>query len=475
MAPSSRADVQVIAPGGWRNGSGRLRAGIHELREARENLSESTVWHINSTATGGGVAELIRCTLEWHERAGLRCRWLVPAATPGFFDVTKQLHHRLHGSPGSGTALGPSERLRYADETSRQAAAILNVIGSGDLVVLHDPQTLGLAPALVAAGRRVAWRCHIGTTSWSAALAEGWDFLGPYLLVPTKLVFSAAGFIPPNLRSPRSVIIHPAIDPGSTRCRPMDARTIRSVLAAIRLEPEGDSEHHLRQYATVIQDDPLPRGAATILQLSRWDPLKDMAGVLLAFATDVARHCDAHLVLAGPDPDAIPDDPENAAVLRHVVSLRDALPTATRARTHLVMLALSHLEANAVIVNALQRRATLVVQKSLQEGFGMAVTEAMWKRRPLVASAVGGILEQVVHGRHGLLVRDPSDLDAFSEAVLRLLRDVPLSQRLASMAHSRCRERFLAQRELHDYAHLYMELLGRGHGGDRESKLGWGL
>jgi trehalose synthase len=245
-----------------------------------------------------------------------------------------------------------------------------------------------------------------------------------------------------------------------------------ALLAAAGLTPGrgGGLPERVAGYAAsrvrVLQDEPLPPGAPVVLQLSRWDPLKDMAGVLAGFAEHVAPHGDAHLVLAGPDPDDIPDDPENRAVFDEVLARHRALPPLVRRRVHLLVLGLAddeaETEANALVVNALQRRAAVVVQKSLREGFGLSVTEAMWKRRPVVAGAVGGIREQVADGVHALLLRDPADLAAFGAATTALLRDRRLRERLVDAAERRCRERFLVQRELADYARLYLALTGDG-------------
>jgi trehalose synthase len=166
----------------------------------------------------------------------------------------------------------------------------------------------------------------------------------------------------------------------------------------------------------------------------------------------------AHLVLAGPDPADIPDDPEGVSVFAEVRRLRDGMPADVRARIHLVVLTLRDLKANALVVNAIQRYSTVVVQKSFEEGFGLAVTEAMWKSRPIVASAVGGLITQLTDGVDGLLV-DPVDLRAFGDAVNLLLAEPSYATRLGAAAHEKCRSSFLATRELTDYLRLYLSLI----------------
>jgi trehalose synthase len=187
--------------------------------------------------------------------------------------------------------------------------------------------------------------------------------------------------------------------------------------------------------------------------------MKDMVGVLEAFARHV-RVDAAHLVLAGPAVSGVADDPEEEEVWRETVAAREALPREQRARVHLVAIPMDDLTENALVVNALQRHAAVVVQKSLAEGFGLTVAEAMWKTRPVVASAVGGIVDQVVHEETGLLVEDPYDLEEFGRAVERLLRDSAEAERLAVNARRHVEQHFLGDRHLLQYAALLTELVG---------------
>jgi trehalose synthase len=194
-----------------------------------------------------------------------------------------------------------------------------------------------------------------------------------------------------------------------------------------------------------------------IVQVSRWDHLKDMAGVLRAFADHVASP--AHLALVGPEAAGVTDDPEGAAVMGECVATYDGLPRPVRARVHLVCLPLDDRDENAAMVNAFQRHATVMVQKSLQEGFGLTVTEAMIKARPLVASRVGGIQDQIGHEREGLLVDDPADLAGFAAAINRLLADPSLAGHLGAAAHTRAVEEFVGDRHLTRYADLLLGLV----------------
>jgi len=431
------------------------------LAEAVRTLAGRTVWHVNTTALGGGVAEVIRVTVAQHAAAGLTSRWLVTRGDPSFFTLTKQLHHLLHGAPGSGHEPTAADARHYAELTAAQAAEIAALAGPRDIIMLHDPQTLGLVPLLRQRGLPVLWRCHIGTreqTRWSGL---AWDFLAPYTSAANCLVFSIAEFVPPSLAARDVEIIHPGIDPGHPRCRTLTAAESGAILRAIGLEAgdPGAAVPGLAGAAEVIQDAPLPAGQPVMVQISRWDPLKDMAGVMRAFADHVAPHTGAALVLAGPDPREVADDLENQSVLAWVLAARDALPAALRARVHLVIMRLTSRDQNLDIVNALQHRATVMTQKSLQEGYPLVTMEVMHKSRPLVASAVGGMLEQITDGTDGLLV-PPRDYAAFGAAVRRLLDDPGLAARLTAAGAARCGREFHVDQENERYAGLFLRVAG---------------
>ena len=204
----------------------------------------------------------------------------------------------------------------------------------------------------------------------------------------------------------------------------------------------------------------MPAGARTVLQVSRWDRLKDMAGVLEGFCR-VVRDLpdDVHLCLVGPAVTGVSDDPEGAEVLEECTEVYDRLPPEPQERIHLMSLPMDDIDENAHLVNALHRQATVVVQKSLVEGFGLTVTEPMWKSRPVVASRVGGIQDQVVDGESGVLLDDPTDLAAFGRALRDLLEDEDRRTRIGTAARERVREHFLGDRHLLQYVDLFEELL----------------
>jgi trehalose synthase len=462
----------AISPGGYRTvvmavepAPGTVIAdgapALNLAATVRDRLGRTRIWHVNSTGTGGGVVELLRSSIGRHRLLGLPASWLVSNAPGEFFDLTKRVHHALHGRL-SGGPFDRRDAELYQVAGERQAEAIADHVNAGDLVVLHDPQLLPAVPGLVATGARVAWRCHIGTRQVSPVTEMAWQMLRPYARRAYRCAFSLPEYVPAFLPAERATVILPSIDPYAAKNREISAETQAGLLQRIALTagPARDAgqtaDAHLGRS---VHDRLLPLDADVVLQVSRWDPLKDMIGVLNAFTTWIAPSTAAHLVLAGPDPADIPDDPEGLRVYTEVARARESAPAPIRERIHLVVLSLSDFEANALVVNALQRRATVVGQKSLEEGFGLTVTEAMWKYRPIVAARAGGISAQIDSGREGILIEDPADLEAFGQSAVRLLADRTLADELGRAAHRRTEREFLADRELADTLRLYLAML----------------
>jgi trehalose synthase len=211
----------------------------------------------------------------------------------------------------------------------------------------------------------------------------------------------------------------------------------------------------------VVEDEPLRADTPVVVQVSRWDALKDPLGVIRGFAEHVPAETGAHLVYAGPDVEAVADDPEGLAMLRESIALRESLPEDARRRVHLASMPMEDTDENAVMINALQRHARVIVQKSLAEGFGLTVAEAMWKARPVVASRIGGIQEQIAHGESGLLLDDPHDLAAYGAAVTGLLQDRQAAEQMGSHARERVRDRFISVRSLIDYLAVIKKVSSR--------------
>jgi trehalose synthase len=346
-------------------------------------------------------------------------------------------------------------------------------VASGDIVLLHDPQTAGLVDGLRRRGVLVVWRCHIGSDTINAHTDRGWSFLRGFLEDADAFIFSRKAYSPSWVPPDRLWVIPPSIDPFSVKNRLLAAPEALAVLERVCLVDapyQGDGLTFLRRDGTAgalrfhddlfVEGAPPPRDARLVVQVSRWDRLKDMAGVMAGFAAAADRlSADAHLVLAGPEVAGVADDPEGAEVLEECRGHWRELPEAVRRRVHLVAVPMDDVDENAHIVNALQQHATVVVQKSLVEGFGLTVTEAMWKGRPVIASAVGGIQDQIVDGRDGLLLADPTDCGAFAEALARVLRDTRLAEKLGAAARARVQDEFLGDRHLAQYVDLFAALL----------------
>ena len=201
---------------------------------ARERMAGRTWWNISSTARGGGVAEMLASLLRYGRGAGVDTRWLVIEGTPDFFRLTKRLHHALHGSRGDGSALGPAEAALYEEVLRDNMEELRALVRPGDVVLLHDPQTAGLAHALTAMGAQVAWRCHIGSDRPSSESERGWAFLLPYLDAARVSVFSRAAYVPPALVG-RSAIIRPSIDIFSVKNQALAPEHVQAILAHVGL------------------------------------------------------------------------------------------------------------------------------------------------------------------------------------------------------------------------------------------------
>lgn len=368
---------------------------------------------VNSTASGGGVAEILHRLVPLFNELGVPTTWEVMPGDLRFHGITKTIHNALHGAP---VRLG-AEDEDYYHEVNRRAAAELAL--DGDLVFIHDPQPAALILHRRHAGQRWVWRCHIDL---SHAEPHAWELLAPVVELYDTAIFSHVAFVP-RLASP-AVLAPPSIDPFSDKNRDL---------------AEAESEELLAPFD-------LPERTPWVTQVSRFDRLKDPLGVLEAFTLVRARE-DAHLVLAGGGAD---DDPEGAEVLaavREKTGRRDDV-------TVLLLPVDSHLA-----INALQRRSTVVVQKSLREGFALTVSEALWKRRAVVAGAVGGIPLQVLHERTGLLVRS---VEGCAYQITRLLRAPDLRRRLGAAGRERVRGNFLHPREARDYLAVFVRLLESG-------------
>jgi len=442
-------------------------------RSARRALAGRTVWTVNSTPAGGGVATMLHTLLPYLRGSGIDARWVVVSAPPQFFAITKRIHNRIHGHVGDRAPLGAAEGAVYERVLASAASELAAVIRSNDVVILHDPQTAGIVGPLKATGATVLWRSHVGADRPNALVQQAWDFLLPYLAEADAFVFLRPAYVPRGLPAAPTGFISPSIDPCDPKSQPMPDAVAGAILeyAGIARPSETRTPRTFTKYdgtegavgrpaeVTRVGQGPQLHTNRIVLHVSRWDRLKDPAGVMRSFVQHTLPIADAHLILAGPAALAVSDDPEAAEVFDEVRRDWSLLEEPQRKQVELVCLPVEDLDENAAIVNALQRQANVVVKKSLEEAFGLGVTEAMWKRRPVVATRVGGIRDQVQHGVSGLLVDDPTDLAAFGLAVGKLLHDEQLARRFGRAARARVRARYLPDRQLSQWLELLTRLV----------------
>jgi len=441
----------------------------------RQRMAGRTVWNVSSTAVGGGVAEMLQVLCGYAADLDIANRWRVITGDAEFFVLTKRLHNQIHGEVADGP-LTAGESGRYARMLAANAVELIDQVRPGDLVLLHDPQTAGLTAALAEAGALVAWRCHIGVDWDNDATRAAWDFLRPHLAPARGFVFSRREYVPSWIPGAKVTVIPPSIDPFSPKNQQLSGAAVGAILATIGVldatapvrpasfaRRDGSLGVVTRQAAITGDGRPKPDDPL-IVQISRWDRLKDMAGVMRGFADHVAPRSDGFLLLVGPAVSGVTDDPEGAAVYGDCLLEWRALPAAVRDRILLVTLPLDDADENAVMVNAIQRHAAVVVQKSLAEGFGLTVAEGMWKGRPVIGSAVGGIIDQIAPGT-GILLPDPRDLAAFGAAVRRLVGDPGEADRMGRAAHAHISEHYVGDVHLLRYERMFSAMIaGRSRG-----------
>src|SRR6266404_108866 len=387
-----------------------LGAGeIEELRALAKPLRGRSIEMINSTAIGGGVAEILNRLVPLAEELELNIKWGVMTGGEDFFEVTKSFHNALHGAPYRASPRDFEIFLAY-NERNRATLPL-----DAEFTVIHDPQPAALIDARKPGANHWVWRCHIDLSHPNRAV---WDFLEKFVSRYDGAMFSSPEFSR-QLPIPQ-YLFYPAIDPLSEKNQDLEPEFIAQVLARFRIDP-------MRPILT---------------QISRFDRLKDPVGVIRAYRI-VKRYFDCQLVLAGG---SASDDPEGAIVLKEVLREADNDPD-IRA---IELPAWAPLE-----VNALQRASTIMIQKSLREGFGLTVAEALWKKKPVVASAVGGIPAQVIHKHTGLLAHS---VEGTAYQIRYLLTHPDIATRLGEQAHEHVREHFLITGNVRRYLTLFLHL-----------------
>jgi trehalose synthase len=468
-----------------------LRYAVESLRDAADQLVPAlrgrVVWMVNSTAQGGGVAELLPGQIALLRELGVDVRWAVlESSQPEFFVFTKRLHNLIHGvSDAHPTA---EDRALYEAVNDENARFLEGRIRARDIVVVHDPQPAALGSMLKRAlgnDVRVAWRSHIGLDHETPDTRVAWEFLRPYVGLYDHAVFSLAEYVPDFL-SARATVIHPTIDPLSHKNRDLSLHKMVGIMCdaglavahwpvldgafearARRLQPDGS-------FGPATAPDDIGLLARPIVtQVSRWDRLKGFAPLLEAFALlksggslgviRNARHKrrleNARLVLAGPDPSSIQDDPEGLSVLEDLAMRHRRIDPAARNDIALVTLPMASRKQNALMVNVLQRASDIVAQNSLQEGFGLTVAEAMWKHAPILGSGrASGIRLQVRGGMEGCLVEDPEDVHAIATVLFDMLGDEARLEQWGRRAQRRVHDEFLMLGELVRWLRLLTSL-----------------
>lgn len=383
---------------------------INELEFYAGKLAGIKIQNINSTSVGGGVAEILARMIPMLRELGINAYWDVIKGGEKFFEITKKIHNALHG-----------QQVTYSDEeislylqTNESNAREMKL--NGDIMFIHDPQPCALIKYKQGDEQKWIWRGHV---DFSNPEMFTWDFLKEYIEQYDVSVFSAPSFAH-QLRIPQ-VLISPSIDPLSEKNIDLSQETIDSVLEKFNID----------------KNRPL------VTQISRFDYLKDPIGVVKVYKL-VKKYIDCQLVLAGG---GATDDPEGAKVLAEVQEVAANDPD-------IFLLLLP--PASDIEINALQRASNVILQKSLREGFGLTVAEALWKSKPVIAGAVGGIPLQVTHKYSGLLTYT---IEGTAFALKQLLQNPAYAKKLGENGHEQIRKNFLITRHLRDYMLLFLSLL----------------
>ncbi len=453
-----------------------------DVDEYVNTLKDTTIWMVNSTAIGGGVAEMLPSQMRILRELGLKIEWLViEADDQHFFEVTKNIHNAIHGSGAGQFTEEDKEVYERVNEENLDKA--LSFIKDGDIVVIHDPQPMPLG-AHIRKHRdvRLVWRCHIGLNEENDTTRSVWDFLSNYTDSYDHFVFSLIEYVPEVL-SDRSIIITPAIDPLSHKNRMLQIHKCIGILHQSGVINDRDPilypfyEHGVRR---VMPDgsfnevnhhsklDLVYRPVVT--QISRWDRLKGFKELMDAFihmkrenenrdpdTLAYRRIQKSRLVLAGPDPKYVSDDPEGMEVLEELTREYKSIPAALQDDIAILLLPLDNPKENALIVNALQFSSSIVVQNSIQEGFGLTATEAMWKKTPVLVSGAAGLVHQVIDNQTGKVNHDPSDIVSLSESLDLMLNNPKERDKWAFNGQVRVIENFTLFTQLKDW----LELLAR--------------
>jgi len=392
---------------------------LEEIKTLAKSLRGLKVIMINATPRGGGVAEILRSLVPLMKGVGLEAHWHVIPPGRKFFGLTKEIHNALQGKEYT---LSSHSRRLYQYHMERAAKAMLDM--KSDIWVLHDPQPVGIIHYLPNFHPSIS-HIHIDT---SQPNKETWHFLEPFLLRYDKIIFSSKDFVAKTLPRKKVIVFPPAIDPLSNKNQPLRLETAKKILENFGIDPKK----------------PL------ISQVSRFDPWKDPLGVISAYYVAKKKIPNLQLALAGLF--LALDDPEAMKIFKEVRKWAEGDP-------NIFLFAqpqeLGSLKVN-VFINALQVSSDVILQKSTKEGFGLSVTEAMWKGKAVIGGKVGGIKIQIENGKNGFLVSSPEEA---AKRIVQLLQNPQLSKKLGLAAHQTVKEKFLMPRFLRDYLKLFKELV----------------
>lgn len=385
-------------------------AKIAEIYRKGRKISKKHILHISSTPYGGGVAEILRSMIPLMNDLSIDVGWRTIIGSPDFFRVTKKFHNALHGDPISLTR----KKIEVYEKTNLVFAKFTHV--DHDLVVVHDPQPLALIK-FYKKKQPWIWRCHVDLSRPNRKL---WSYLKGFVLQYDTVVYQmeefAARGVPGDYR-----IIRASIDPLSMKNMPLSKSTVSKYLRKTGIDPKRP----------------------IISQISRFDKWKDQIGVLDVFDR-IRKEMDCQLLLVG---NVALDDPEGQEVYERLI-----LKTRKRKDVRVIV------GAHDIMVNAIQRASDVILQKSIREGFGLTVSEALWKETPVVASNVGGIPAQVIDGETGYLV-DPYDHDGMAKKVMDLLSSKSLREKMGARGRQHVKENFLITRHIEDWIDLWTEML----------------
>jgi trehalose synthase len=458
-----------------------------EAKTLRPRLGHRKVWMVNSTARGGGVAEMLPKMVSLMRELGVATEWVTMGSSqPEFFRLTKRIHNLIHGK--GHPELTNDDRELYEAVSRENAEEMKGRIGPDDILVVHDPQTVGMGAILSSElGIPTIFRSHIGLDEVVPQTEEAWNFLRPYAEACSYSVFSASEYIPRFLIG-RSGVIHPAIDPMSAKNKELTVHQVAGILSSARLDAvehpvvmPAFPETAKRLGADGEFTDISNSGGIGLLfrpvvtQISRWDRLKGFKPLIEAFvrlknlgASGSYKDDEHHhrrleivrLLLVGPDPAAIQDDPEAQEVLAELVDTYRGLAPKHQKDIALICLPMGSVESNALMVNALQRCSAIVVQNSIREGFGLTVTEGMWKRTAVLGSRACGIRKQIRDGIDGRLVSDPEDTERIAVLLDSMLEDYVERGRVGLNAQRRVYDEFLIFTQMRRWLQMLADQAG---------------